>query len=152
MNDPRLEFAFEINVALAPPLDGGPGRHGHRRINPITGGWVRGPRLQGRVLPGGADYEWVRANGCSVLDAHYVLQAEDGTPIYIRNQGLFIADAALLRRLDAGESVDEAAYYFRCAPRFEAPEGPHGWLSERLFFGSGAFRHDHVLIKIFEIL
>jgi hypothetical protein len=152
MNNLELDFAFEIVAELSAPLDHGPGRHGHRRINPIIGGSVTGPRLNGRVLPGGADYEWVRTDGSSVLQAHYVLEATDGTPIYIHNKGLFIASPEILRRIDAGEAVEDDFYYFRCSPIFEAPEGKHGWLSDRIFVGKGMFKQSHVIVKVFQVL
>ena len=147
-----LRFAFEIRASIAPPVDGGKGRYGHRRIIPISGGTVRGPRLTGRVLPGGADYELQRADGNSQVEAHYVIEAEDGTPIYIRNTGLFIAGPETLARLDAGEEVAPEDYYFRTAPVFDAPDGPHGWLSDRLFVAETRFTHAEVTILVHEVI
>jgi hypothetical protein len=51
------QFAFEAAVSVATPLVLGPGSHGLRRVVPITGGTVKGPRLTGRVVPGGADWQ-----------------------------------------------------------------------------------------------
>jgi hypothetical protein len=146
-----LGFAFEIRARIAPPHDGGAGRNGHRRIIPITGGTVTGPRLTGRVLPGGADYELQRADGCSVVEAHYALEADDGTPIYVRNRGLFIAPPDVIARVDAGEAVAPDDYYFRTAPEFDAPDGPHGWLSDRLFVAEARFTPAEVTIRVHEV-
>ena len=38
---------------------------GHRRVVNILGGPVTGEKLNGRVLPGGADWQIVAADGCS---------------------------------------------------------------------------------------
>jgi len=146
-----LSLAFEIRARIDPPADGGPGRNGHRRVIPITGGTVTGPRLTGRVLPGGADYELQRADGNSVVEAHYTLEAEDGTPIYIRNVGLFVAPSEVIARVDAGEIVPPEDYYFRTAPVFDAPDGPHGWLSDRLFVAEARFAPDEVTIRVYEV-
>ncbi|MCB1341341.1 MAG: DUF3237 domain-containing protein [Pseudooceanicola sp.] len=146
-----LAFAFEIRAQIGAALDGGTGRNGRRRIVPITGGSVSGPRLSGRVLPGGADYELVRADGNSAVEAHYALEAEDGTPIYIRNTGLFVAAGEVIARLDAGEDVPPSDYYFRSAPVFDAPDGPHGWLSDRLFVAECRFTAAEVTIRVFEV-
>jgi hypothetical protein len=146
-----LSFAFEIRATIGTPKDGGPGRLGHRRIIPITGGTVRGPRLTGRVLPGGADFELVRPDGNSLVEAHYALEAEDGTPIYIVNKGLFVAPPDVTRRLDSGQEVAPDAYYFRAAPVFDAPDGPHGWLSDRLFVSHCRFRTEEVTISVHEV-
>ena len=42
------------------PLDFGQTQAGHRRVIPIAGGVVSGPKLQGRVVPGGADWQLLR--------------------------------------------------------------------------------------------
>ncbi|MEY8840152.1 DUF3237 domain-containing protein [Cribrihabitans sp. XS_ASV171] len=146
-----LAHAFDIRALIAPPLDGGAGRNGHRRVIPITGGTVEGPRLSGRVLPGGADYELQRADGASVVEAHYTIEASDGTPIYIRNAGIFTAPADVIARVDAGETVDPDMYYFRTAPVFDAPDGPHGWLSDRLFVAEARFTPQEVTIRVYEV-
>jgi hypothetical protein len=145
-----LAFAFEIRAQIAPAHDGGPGRNGHRRIIPILGGTVSGPRLSGRVLPG-ADYELMRADGNSVVEAHYGIEAADGTPIYIRNKGLFVAPPEVIARVDAGETVAPSDYYFRAAPTFDAPDGPHAWLSDRVFVSSCRFTPDQVTIRVYEV-
>ncbi len=143
-----LEFSFEIRANIAAPLDGGPGRDGHRRIIPITGGTVSGPGLAGRVLPGGADYERVRADGSSIVEAHYAIEADDGTPIYVVNKGLFRAPTGVIRRLDADEPVDPNDYYFRTVPVFDAPAGPHGWLSDHIFVATCRFTSVEVSIRV----
>lgn len=148
---PGLAFVFDINAEIGQPLDGGAGRNGHRRIIPIVGGVVRGPRLNGRVLMGGADYELIRSDGCSVVTAHYTLEADDGTPIYIRNQGLFIAPRETVVRVEAGDLVLPDQYYFRSAPIFDAPIGPHCWLSDALFIASCAFKTTDVTISVYKV-
>lgn len=148
---PGLVFAFDIEVEISTPLDGGKGRNGHRRIIPISGGRVKGPRLNGRVVPGGADYELIRSDGCSVVTAHYAIEADDGTPIYIRNQGLFVAPRHIVAAVEAGEPVAHDQYYFRTAPVFDAPEGPHAWLSDTVFVASCVFRPTDVRIAVYAV-
>jgi hypothetical protein len=46
----------------------------------------------------------------------------------------------VLRRVEAGERVTEEQPYCRITPRFEAPEGPHAWLTRTVFVGT-AVRH-----------
>lgn len=149
MENIGLDFAFEITALIGTPLTGGIGRLGQRRLIPITGGTVQGPRLRGRVLPGGADYELIRPDGNSRLEAHYGIEAEDGTPIYIVNRGLYVASADVTARLDAGENVPPAEYYLRAAPVFDAPSGPHGWLSDHLFVSTCRFTPQAVTIRVF---
>jgi hypothetical protein len=56
---PRLEFALELRVSIGPVFQLGWNSCGLRRTVPITGGTFRGPRISGRVLPGGADWQFV---------------------------------------------------------------------------------------------
>jgi hypothetical protein len=148
--DIALVAAFEIRAEIGQPLDGGPGRYGHRRIIPITGGTVSGPRLTGRVLPG-ADFELIRADGNSRVEAHYGIEASDGTPLYVRNTGLFVGTPEVIARMDAGDDVSPADYYFRTSPVFDAPAGPHGWLADRIFVASCRFTPAVVTIRVFEV-
>ena len=147
-----LEFAFEIVAEVGQTLDGGPGRLGTRRIVPITGGTVRGPKLNGRVVPGGADYAIGRSDGAAVVTAHYALEAEDGTPIYIMNEGIRTATSEVIARLRSGEHVDPADYYFRSVPTFDAPEGPHGWLSDNIFVAHCARFGPSVRIRVYQVV
>ncbi|GAB3279869.1 hypothetical protein GCM10027449_20540 [Sinomonas notoginsengisoli] len=54
---PALEYVGTLSVLIAEPIDVGPTPEGHRRIIGITGGTVTGPRLTGRILAGGADFQ-----------------------------------------------------------------------------------------------
>jgi hypothetical protein len=149
---PRLEFAFEARVGIAPPIEAGTLPAGRRRIIPITGGVVEGPRLHGIVVPGGADWQIVDANGVTDLTARYTLQAADGTYIGVVNRGLRHGPPEVMARLAAGERVDPALIYFRCTPVFEAPDGPHGWLMRHVFVATGARHPDGVEIRFFAVL
>ena len=83
-----LEHVFTVQVAVAPPLVIGESSRGMRRIIPILGGQVEGPRLRGEVLPGGADWQYVRPDGVLQLTARYTLRADDGALIQVVNRGL----------------------------------------------------------------
>jgi hypothetical protein len=77
----------------------------------------------------------VRADGVVELNAHYMIQADDGALIYIRNLGYVHGP---LRGRD--QPLDEAPAipgYFRCTPYFRAPEGPHDWLNRTVIVGVG---------------
>lgn len=148
---PTLEFAFEAAVSVAPRLSLGPVRGLERRVIPITGGVVRGPRLTGRVVPGGADWQIVQPDGLIDLTARYTIEADDGTLIGVVNRGLRHGPPEVLARLNAGEAVDPGLIYFRTTPVFEAPEGPHGWLARHIFVATGQRDRDGVLIRFFVV-
>ena len=152
MQPPQLEFAFEARVSIAPRIEAGLVQGGRRRIIPITGGTVTGPRLNGKVVPGGADWQIVSAAGVTDLTARYTIQAEDGALIGVVNRGLRHTTTEVQARLDAGENVDPALVYFRTTPVFEAPEGPHHWLTRHIFLGSAERHAAGVLLRFFTVL
>jgi hypothetical protein len=107
----------------------------------VAGGEVTGPRLSGTVVPGsGGDWPRFWRSGLIEFEAHYMLEASDGTPIYIHNRGIAYSSPETLRKIEAGEAVDPQETYLRITPRFEVPAGPHDWLARTVFVGT-AERH-----------
>ncbi len=78
---PRLAFALELRVEVGPPQEFGQVPRGRRRIIPILGGTFEGPNIRGKVLPGGADWQIVRADGFADLDTRYLSQTDSGSLI-----------------------------------------------------------------------
>jgi Protein of unknown function (DUF3237) len=148
---PGLRHVFCVRAQIGAIGVGGPGPLGQRQHIPITGGEVTGPALQGRILPGGSDWALLRADGASLIDARYTIEAQDGTLIYVQSQGLRVSSAEVLARMRAGQPVDPSEVYFRGAPRFEAPEGPHGWLNRHLFVATLARETDGVHLQVFAV-
>lgn len=133
--DIELDFAFRIDVTLAPEEHIGRGPAERLTFTPITGGAVDGPLLRGTVVPGGGDWG-VERNGTSQLEARYLLRAEDGSLIDILNRGYYRASAEVEARFAAGDRVDSSEYYFRCAPVFQTDAPAHRWLAEHQFVGT----------------
>jgi hypothetical protein len=152
MTPPELRFAFEVAVDVHAPLDLGQTQAGHRRIIPIAGGLVSGPKLEGRVLPGGADWQILRPDGTGDLDARYTIQSEDGALIYVVNRGVRHGPAEVLARLNRGERVDPASYYFRSVASFETSAPQHAWLTRAVVLGVGERYPDKVLVRFWEVL
>jgi Protein of unknown function (DUF3237) len=99
---PTLEFVFAARVTVDRPLELGDVGKGGRRIVPITGGEFAGPRLRGKVVPGGADWQIVRHDGVAELEARYTLQTDDGALIYVRNHALRHGPSEVIVALAAG--------------------------------------------------
>ena len=148
----KLQALFKADIELAPAQELGAGPLGRRRIIAITGGRFVGERLSGRVLPGGADWQVIRADGVAELDARYTLETGDGALIYVRNRGFRHGPAEVLKRLAAGENVDPAQYYMRTTPLFETGDERYAWLNRMVCVASGARRPAAVELVVFEIL
>jgi hypothetical protein len=149
---PELRHVFDIEAEVGPMRDLGSTPHGRRRIVPILGGTVKGPRLQGVLVPGGADWQYVRSDGVVELVARYSIRATDGTEIAVTNRGLRRAAPEVMARMARGEAVDPALVYCRTVPLFEAPAGPHAWLNASMFVGNAVRLPDKVQIAVFEVL
>jgi len=148
---PGLRLLYTSRINIAPLQDVGKTPHGHRRIINILGGAFAGPRLSGRILPGGADWQIVRGDGIVEVDARYTLETDDGALIYISNWGLRHGPPAVIARLGAGESVDPAEYYFRTLPVFETGAAPYAWLNGVIAVAVGERRADAVIITVYEV-
>ena len=147
----KLEPLLRAEITLAPPQELGETPLGRRRIIPITGGSFRGDRLAGRVLPGGADWQLIRADGVAELDARYTLETEDRALIYVRNFGYRHGAAEVIQRLAAGEPVDPSLYYMRTTPRFETGAERYKWLNRVVCVATGARRAAAVELEVFEV-
>jgi len=148
----KLQALFKADIELAPAQELGAGPLGRRRIIAITGGRFFGERLSGRVLPGGADWQVIRADGVADLDARYTLETADGALVYVRNRGYRHGPAEVLKRLAAGENMDPAQYYMRTTPLFETGDERYAWLNRMVCVASGARRPAAVELEVFEIL
>ncbi len=140
-----------LTIALEPPRELGQTPLGRRRIIGIAGGTFSGPRLSGQVLPGGADWQVIRADGVADLDARYTLRTGDGALIYVRNRGYRHGPDEVMRRLAAGEDVDPALYYMRTTPWFETGDARYTWLNRIVCVGTGARRAASVELEFFEV-
>ena len=146
-----LQPLLRAEVTLAPPQELGDSPLGRRRIIPITGGSFRGEKLAGRVLPGGADWQMIRADGVAELDARYTLETDDRALIYVRNFGYRHGPAEVIRRLGAGEPVDPALYYMRTTSRFETGAERYRWLNGLICVAAGARRAAAVELEVFAV-
>lgn len=139
MDIPALELAFHVRLDFGegPRVRFRPGAAEFTRgFVAVIGGEVSGPRLSGRVVPfSGGDWPRIWASGLIEFEAHYMLETDDGVPIYIHNRGIAFSPPDVMARIEAGESVDPRETYCRITPRFEAPEGPHDWLNRTVFVG-----------------
>ena len=80
---PLLEHVADLVVRVAAPAVVSVSR----RVIAINGGEVMGARLHGRILPGGAEFQVIRADHTTELDARYAIETHSGALIYVVNTG-----------------------------------------------------------------
>jgi hypothetical protein len=141
-----------VRITAAPPQKLGTVAHGTRIIVPVTGGDFAGPRLRGRILPGGGDWLLLRSDGVLELDLRITLETDDHALIYMSFQGLRHGPPEVIAALGRGEAVDPASYYFRTVLRFETSTEQYAFLNRMIAVGVGETRPDGAVHRIDEIL
>ena len=148
---PKLSLAMTLTVEVGPPTELGEVPRGRRRIIPILGGTFAGPRVRGKVLAGGADWQIVRRDGLAELDTRYMLQTDAGSLIYIQNAGIRHAPPDVTKKLLAGQPVDPSQVYFKTVPTFETSAPELQWLTRSIFVGSGERRPSEVIVHVWRV-
>ena len=149
--EPSLRFLYTSSVEVGNPMIVGSTPFGERRIIPILGGSFAGPRLSGKILPGGADWQIVRADDTAELEARYTLQTDEGALIYVLNQGIRSGSKEVMARLAKGEKVEPSEYYFRTRPVFETGAAKYQWLHRIVTVAVGERLPNEVIITVYEI-
>ena len=151
MLEPALVHVFDLSVNVAPAQELGDCNGGRRRVIPIIGGTLVGAEVSGTVLAGGADWQTIRSDGVTLLQARYTVQMHDGQIVGIVNTGIRTAPPDIVRRLTAGEAVDPKLYYFRATPFFETGPGPYQWLTEHVFVCAGERLATLVRLRVYRV-
>ena len=148
---PGLQPVTQLLIRLGPIEELGESGRGKRRIIPILGGTAQGERINGTILPVGADWQTITSDDTAWLDARYAIRTDDGALIEIHNTGLRHGPVSVIQRLAAGESIDPALYYMRTHARLETGHPDYLWVNRNLFIGTGGRAKDTVSLSLFEI-
>jgi len=148
---PSLVPAFDVVAEVSAPIEVGDTPLGARRMIPILNGRVSGPRLSGRLLEGGVDYQLIRADGLAEIHARYIIETDSGARVYVENTGIRHGPPEAMARLRRGEPVDPALIYFRTVPRFETAAPELAWLMRSIFICAGARFPQTVELHMFEV-
>lgn len=124
---PRSVLVYQAVALLEERVSHGKTPYGERFRVPIIGGSFEGPEIKGRILPGGADWQLLRADGYLELVADYDMETDDKVLIKVTNRGL----------IQTVPGADGQRYAMT-TPRFEAPMGKYGWLNQLIFAGTVA--------------
>jgi hypothetical protein len=151
LKTPELRRFCTLEVEAGPVRTMGMGRIGQRRVIPIAGGRVSGPRLSGRILPGGADWLTVSHDGVSLMDARYMLETDDGEIVEIIDQGFRHGPEVVIKSLVAGADVPPDAYYMRSTVRLESGAPAYSYVNRMVFVGTGAKVPGGVQIDIYSV-
>ena len=147
--DFKTELMWEAKVKIANTINVGESKRGVRRVIPITGGSFSGPKIKGEVLPGGEDWQLVRPDGDTELNARYLLKTDDGIVIQVINQALMHVPA----------KDEEGGFYVKSVIDLEAPnDSKYNYLNHAIFLGTLTIpqlkpgEEPYVIIGVYKLL
>jgi hypothetical protein len=146
----RLLMMLQVAVVGVQKIGAVP--YGTRAVASIASGHFEGPRLRGKVLPGGGDWTLLRSDGVLELDLRITLATDDGALIHMSSFGLRHGPPEVMAALARGETVDPSSYYFRTTPRFDTGHPNYTFLNRLLAVSSGDRRPEGPIYTIHEIL
>jgi Protein of unknown function (DUF3237) len=152
MTEIRTAHLFTLTLSVGAPQPIGAGPAGNRRVVTVAGGRFEGERLRGTVLEGGSDWLLVRPDETTVLDVRLVLKTHDGALIGLTYRGFRHGPAEVLERVNRGDPVDPASYYFRVAMGFETASPQYEWVNRIIAIGTGRRTSEGPVYEVFEVL
>src|SRR5438876_10069880 len=119
--DSRLLMTLQVAVVGVQKIGAVP--HGTRVTAPIASGHFEGPRLRGKVLPGGGDWTLLRGDGVLELDLRITLETDDGALIHMTSDGLRDGAPEGAPYLPTARLVEPADAYYSFIHRLAAGRG-----------------------------
>ena len=150
---PEINTEFLFTIALEIQVSSlGDTPYGSRRIFHFDAGSFEGPKLRGRVLPGGGGSSLIRRDGVLEVDVRLILETDDKHQIYMAWKGLRHGPKEVMDRLYRGEIVDPGAYYFRTTPYFETSSEKYGWMNRICAIATGSLGANARTLDVFQVL
>jgi Protein of unknown function (DUF3237) len=150
----KSEFLCDLEINLNPPQLVGPVLKGTRIIYPFKDGFIKGDKLNGKILECSADWGLVPDSTTFKVDVRTVILTDDGVPVYITYTGYNYANAKTFALISAGKGseISPADYYFRTSVFFETSSPKYAWLNHTVAVGVGSFPAPHkVAYRIYAI-
>lgn len=148
----RAQPLFVMRLAVKPLQVVGATPGTFRRIGVVPSGAFEGDRLSGTVLEGASDWQSIRSDAATTLDVRLVLRTNDDALIAMTYRGIRHGPADIIKRMEQGETIDPATYYFRISVLFETASTRYDWLNRILSIGIGHRQAGGPIYSIFEIL
>ena len=150
---PEIKTEFLFTIALEVQVFSlGNTPYGGRRIFRFDTGSFEGPTLKGRVLPGGGGWSLVRRDNVLEIEVGLILDTDDKEQIYMTWKGLRHGPKEVIDRLNRGETVDPASYYFPATPYFETSSEKYGWMNRVCSIATGSRTVNGRTLQVFQVL
>lgn len=149
----NLEYLMTFDSHVREVQKLGPSPFGERYIYVVEKGTFEGPRLRGTVREGAAaDWMLVVNDGLCTLDVRKTFETHDGALIFVRYQGLYQMDEAILADLQAGQGYDFGKTLFQAQLQFETGDARYGWLNRTLAVAEGRETGTRVEYRVYAMV
>jgi hypothetical protein len=122
----------EFLMTLYAPLEPSANINGSLGISNVgAGGWVRGSRIKGALVPPGGDWSRTLASGALRLDVRLTIKTDDGALIYVSYNGIERDSDVTEGKSKHGEVLGpNDVQYWIIAPTFETSAAKYAWLND----------------------
>lgn len=125
---------------------------GRRVIVTVAGGEVAGPRLRGRVLPGGMDWVLTGTDDVGRIAVRATLETHDGALVLMTNQGRTWLPPEAAERFSSGQNVTTDEMYARSTPLFETGDARYAWLNKTVCLAVNELSMQGVNYRVYQVL
>ena len=100
-------------------------------VNILPGGWVRGPKISGKIIAPGGDWIRTMPSGVLRLDVRLTIETDDGAQIYMTYGGVVVGSKEAGEALARGEVLNDKGFpYFITTPQFQTSSEKYAWMNQ----------------------
>ena len=130
-----VEHLFSAHLDVSAPTFVKDGPEGTKLMVAITGGTVKGAKVNGTVQPySGGDWVAIGPGGAMRIDVRLTIETDDGAAIFVSYRGV----------LNGGRAV--------CGPLFETGDERYTWLNQYQGVGIGSASTEGVDYEFYALL
>ena len=150
---PSLKFRFRVLADVDAPVEIGFDETGvgRRRLIYVPGGRTEGEGCTGTLLPGGVDSPVIHPDGKADISARYGVKFDDGTSVYIQNDGIRTVPPEEAKLVLNGGFVDPSHYYFVTSPVMEVYDESRDWMTKKIWICIGTRKPENVVIEYYTV-
>ena len=100
-------------------------------VNILPGGWVKGPKISGKIIAPGGDWIRTMPSGVLRLDVRLTIETDDGAQIYMTYGGVVVGSKEAGEALARGEVLNDKGFpYFITTPQFQTSSEKYAWMNQ----------------------
>ena len=139
MSGPSTSISTEFLMTLHAPLDPPQVVNSELEIyNVAPGGWVKGPKIRGKIIAPAGDWFRTMPDGSFKLDVRMSIRADDESIIFVTYGGRMALSEDAARRAASGEALGSADAHCMISLTFETASKKYSWLNEVVAVGKMA--------------